>query len=68
MNDISIKRIGAMLAQAAIWWGATWMISYQGNTSWQDACKIASLAAGTWLLGNMQRTGGVMPTLEGLKK
>jgi len=68
MNDLDLRTIGKMILQALIWGAASFLVSWQGDTTWQAAAKIAAGITGSWIIGNLQRTGGVTPTIEGLKK
>ncbi len=68
MNDFDLKTIGKMILQATIWGGASFLVSWQGDATWQAAAKIAAGITGSWIIGNLQRTGGVAPTVEGLRK
>ena len=68
MNDLDLKTVGKMILQAAIWGGASFLVAWQGDTTWQAALKIAAGITGSWIIGNLQRTGGVTPLIDGLKK
>lgn len=68
MNELDAKTIGKMIVQAAIWGLASFLVSWQGDTTWQAAAKIAAGITGSWIIGNLQRTGNVIPSIEGLKK
>ena len=68
MNNIDIRTLGKMVVQAAVWGAATFLVTWQGDTTLLAALKVAGGVMGAWLIGNMQRTGGVVPTIEGLKK
>lgn len=68
MKELDLKTLSKMLTQALVWGVASFLVSWQGDTTWQAAAKIAAGITGSWIIGNLQRTGEVVPTVEGLKK
>ena len=68
MNNLDFDTLRKMIIQALVWGVASFLVSWQGDTTWQAAAKIAAGITGSWIIGNLQRTGGVVPTVDGLKK
>lgn len=68
MNQLDLKQLGKVAAQFVVIFAATFLVQWGGGIEALAAVKAASGMAATWLLGNLQPTGGVVPTLAGLKK
>lgn len=66
--NIEIRTVLKMAAYGLAIFAATWMLSWGSGTEWLAAVKSAVLATGTWLIGQLQRTGEMTVTLDGLKK
>jgi len=66
---LSIVKMGSMLLQSGLTFAATAGMAYfAGGVTGRQACFSGGLAACGYIVGNLQRTGGVALTLEGLKK
>jgi hypothetical protein len=68
MNTLDLKTIGKVATQFLVILVATFLVQWGGGVEWLEALKASCGMAATWLLGNLQPTGGVVPSIEGLKK
>lgn len=66
---LSLIKAAIVLLQAAVTFGVTAGSTYfAGGVTGRQACFAGGLAACGYVAGNLQRTGGVALSLEGLKK
>ena len=66
---LSILKAAIMLLQSGLTFAVTAGSTYfAGGVSGRQACFAGGLAACGYVAGNLQRTGGVAVTLDGLKK
>lgn len=68
MNDLSAKKIGNLMGIAAVMFVLSFGVGWSGGASAATAARAAAGVACGWAIGNLQRTGGVKVSLEGLKK
>ena len=68
MNTFDFKLIGKVATQFAVILVAAFLLQWGNGVEWLEAIKASCGMAATWLLGNLQPTGGVVPSIEGLKK
>ena len=68
MNDFDLKTISRVCIIGAAIAAASFLVAWGGGLDHVSAIKAAALTTGGWLMGHLQRTGGVSVTLEGLKK
>jgi len=66
---LSILKAAVVALQALVTFGVTAGSTYfAGGVTGRQACFAGGLAACGYVAGNLQRTGGVALTLDGLKK
>lgn len=66
---LSLVKAAVMLLQSGLTFAVTVGSTYfAGGVTGRQACFAGGLAACGYVAGNLQRTGGVALTLDGLKK
>ena len=68
MNELDGKTIRNVAIMGAGLFAATFLAAWGGGMEWLTACKTAAGVVGGWLLGHLQRTGSVVPSVAGLKR
>lgn len=67
MNEIDKKTVCNVIVIGLGLFAATFLVTWQ-TMDWVPAAKASAGVVGGWLLGHLQRTGQVLPTIAGLKK
>ena len=67
MNTIDLKTVLTVIVIGLGIFAGTFLSSWGAGMPWQKALQVAAFAVGGWLIGHLQKTGCVMPTIQGLK-